>query len=92
MWAASAGEDEHPDPRGGPRAACIDAPGCRHLRDNHGLCPPHTPLRCPHGATLLPCATTRCYCGTAVPHDVSTMPKVASGVNIPPPCLVQPLW
>ena len=44
----------------------------------------HTPLRCPHGATLLPCATVRCYCGAAVPHDTSTMPKVASVVNVPP--------
>ena len=46
---------------------------------------PHMPSRCQHGATLLPCATVRCYCGTAVPHDVSIMPKVASAVNVPPP-------
>ena len=45
---------------------------------------PHMPSRCPHGATLLPCATARCYCSTAVPHDISTMPKVASVVNVPP--------
>ena len=45
----------------------------------------HTPLRCPHGATLLPCATVRCYCGAAMPHDISTTPKVASVVNVPPP-------
>ena len=45
---------------------------------------PHTPSRCPHGATLLSCATARCYCGAAVPHDVSTMPKVASAVNVSP--------
>ena len=46
---------------------------------------PHMPLRCPHGATLLPCVTARCYCGTAMPHDVNTTPKVASAVNVPPP-------
>ena len=45
---------------------------------------PHTPSRCPHGVTLLPCATARCYCDTAASHDVSTTPKVASAVNIPP--------
>ena len=42
------------------------------------------PLRCRHGVTLLPCATTRCYCGTAMPHDVSTMPKVASAISVTP--------
>ena len=45
---------------------------------------PHTPSRCPHGATLLPCATGRCYCGTTMPHDAPTTPKVASVVNVPP--------
>ena len=45
---------------------------------------PHTPSRCPHGATLLPCATAKCYCGATVPHDVRTTPKVASAVNISP--------
>ena len=45
---------------------------------------PHTPSRCPHGATLLPCLTVRCYCGMAASHDVSTTPKVASVVNILP--------
>ena len=45
---------------------------------------PHTPSRCPHGATLLPCATMRCYCSAAMPHDISTTPKVASVVNVPP--------
>ena len=44
---------------------------------------PHTPLRCPHGATLLPCATVRCYCGATVPHDTPTTLKVASVVNVP---------
>ena len=47
--------------------------------------PPHMPLRCPHGATLLPCATVRCYCSAVVPNDNNTMPKVASVVNVPPP-------
>ena len=41
------------------------------------------PSRCPHGATLLPCVTTRCCCGAATSYDVSTTPKVASVVNIP---------
>ena len=45
---------------------------------------PHMPLRCPHGATLLPCVTVRCYCSAAMPHDISTMPKVASVVNVSP--------
>ena len=42
------------------------------------------PLRCHHGVTLPPCTTSRCYGGAATSHDVSTMPKVASAVNIPP--------
>ena len=42
------------------------------------------PLRCPHGATLLPCATVRCYCSAIVPHDAPTTPKVASVINVPP--------
>ena len=46
---------------------------------------PHTPSRCPHGATLLPCVTVRCYCSMAASHDVSTTPKVASVVNVLPP-------
>ena len=41
--------------------------------------------RCPHGATLLPCATTRCYSGATVSHDAPTTPKVASVVNVPLP-------
>ena len=45
---------------------------------------PHMPSRCPHGATLLPCATVRCYCGTTMPHDTPTTPKVASVVNVTP--------
>ena len=45
---------------------------------------PHMPSRCPHGATLLPCMTARCYCSAAVLHDISTMPKVASAVNVSP--------
>ena len=45
---------------------------------------PHMPSRCPHGATLSPCVSTRCYCGTTTSHDLSTTPKVASTVNIPP--------
>ena len=40
MWVASAGKDKHPNAREGPRAACINAPTCRHTRDNHGLRPP----------------------------------------------------
>ena len=45
---------------------------------------PHMPSRCPHGVTLLPCVTARCYCGAATSHDISTTPKVALAVNIPP--------
>ena len=45
---------------------------------------PHMPSRCPQGATLLPCATAKCYCSPTMPHDVCTMPKVSSAVNIPP--------
>ena len=43
---------------------------------------PHTPSRCLHGVTLLPCV--RCYCSAATSHDVSTTPKVASMVNVLP--------
>ena len=54
-------------------------------RDGHShATSPHMPSRCPYGATLLPCATVRCYCSAATSHDVSTTPKVASAVNIPP--------
>ena len=44
----------------------------------------HTPSRCPHGVTLLPCVTARCYCGATMSHNLGTTPKVASTVNIPP--------
>ena len=45
---------------------------------------PHTPSRCLHGVTLLPCATVRCYCSATTSHNISTTPKVASTVNVPP--------
>ena len=45
---------------------------------------PHMSSRCPHGATLLPCANVRCYYGATVPHDTPTTPIVASAVNVPP--------
>ena len=51
----------------------------RHLHAMY----PHMPSRCPHGVTLLPCATARCYCGTAASHNFCTTPKVASAVNVP---------
>ena len=86
---ASADKDEHPDPGGGLKVARIDALRCRHAKDNHRPRPPHMPSRCPHGATLLPCATARCYCSTTVPHDAPTTPRVASAVNVPPPMLDQ---
>ena len=38
------------------------------------------PSRCLHGATLLPCATLRCYCSATVPHGPA---KVASAVIVP---------
>ena len=41
------------------------------------------PPRCPHGVTLLPCVTVRCYCDAAASHNVCTTPKVASAVNVP---------
>ena len=42
------------------------------------------PSRCHHGATSMPCTPSRCCCGMAMSHDVCTMPKVTSAVNIPP--------
>ena len=52
-------------------------------RDGHSCAmSPHMPSRCPHGATLLPCATLRCYCGSAASHNVCTTPKVALAVNV----------
>ena len=85
MWVASAlhkaGKNEHPGPGGGPKVAHIIAPRCQLGMDIHVL---HPPTRCPHGAALLPCVTARCYCSTATFHDVSTTPKVASAVNVPP--------
>ena len=44
---------------------------------------PHMPLRCPHGVTLLPCVTARCYCSAAASHNICTTPKVASVVKVP---------
>ena len=41
------------------------------------------PLRCHHGVTTPPCTPTRCYCGVAASPNMSTVPKVASEVNIP---------
>ena len=53
-------------------------------RDGHSCGPsPHTPLRSHHGVTSPLCTPSRCYCSTATSPDVSTMPKVASVVNIP---------
>ena len=43
---------------------------------------PHMPLRCLHGATLLPCVTLRCYCSATVPHGPPTTPKLASAVIV----------
>ena len=42
------------------------------------------PLRCHHEVILPPCTPLRCYCSKATSHDISTIPKVASVVNIPP--------
>ena len=42
----------------------------------------HPPTRL-RDVTSPPCTPLRCYCGTAVNPDISTMPKVASAVNIP---------
>ena len=87
MWSVSApcqaGEDEHPSPGGGPKAARDTAPRCQ-LRDGHSCGPsPHMPSRCHHGATSTPCTPLMCYGSTAASPDASTMPKVASAVNIP---------
>ena len=42
------------------------------------------PSRCHHGVTSTPCTPLRCCCGMAASHDVSTTPKVALAVNVPP--------
>ena len=60
---------------------CSQMPACKRQLQTTS---PHTPSRCPHGATLLPCATARCYCSATRPHDASTTLKVASVVNVPP--------
>ena len=53
-------------------------------RDGHSCGPsPQTPSGCHHGVTSPPCTPSRCYCGTATSPNASTMPKVASEVNIP---------
>ena len=53
-------------------------------RDGHSCGPcPHMPSRCHHGVTSPPCIPLRCYYGMATSPDISTMPKVASAVNIP---------
>ena len=82
MWTALVGKDARPDHGGGPGVAHVNVQ-CWRVRNNHGL-HPHMPSRCPHGATLLPCATVRCYCSAVMPNDVSTVPKVASAVSVPP--------
>ena len=57
----------------------------RGTRDGHSCGPsPHMPSRCHHGVTSPPCTPLRCCCSMATSHDICTMPKVASVVNIPP--------
>ena len=45
---------------------------------------PHTPSRCPHGVTLLPCATVRCYCGAATSHMSAPHQKWLRRSTLPP--------
>ena len=45
---------------------------------------PHMPSRCPHGVALPSCVTMRCYCSATASHYLSTTPKMASTVNVPP--------
>ena len=80
-----AGEDEHPSPGGGPKAAHDAA--LRHRpggigRDTCANHPPHMPSRSHHGVTVPPCTPLRCYCRAAAPPDAGTTPKVASAVNV----------
>ena len=90
MWAASAlckaGEGKHPSPGEGPKVPRTVAPRCRLRMDSHMPNPP----TCLQDVCMeqlyppLPCATVRCYCGAATSHDLSTTPKVALMVNVPP--------
>ena len=45
--------------------------------------PPHA-FEMSSWSDFTPCVTVRCYCGMATSHDISTTPKVASVVNVPP--------
>ena len=85
MWVVSApckaGRDQHPSPRGGPKVAHIVTPRCRLGIDIHMA--PHAFEMSPW-SDFTPCTTSRCYYGVATSHDISTTPKVASAVNIPP--------
>ena len=63
---------------------CRSQTPAQGTRDGHSCGPsPHMPLRCHHGVTSTPCTPSRCYSGMATSPDISTMPKVASAVNIP---------
>ena len=56
----------------------------RGNRDGHSHgSSPCMPLRSHCGATAPPCMPSRCYCGATASPDASTMPKLASAVNIP---------
>ena len=85
MTPCEAGRDEHPSPGGGPKAARDAAP--RHQpggigMGTHAAHPPHTfEVSLWHDHTS--CMPSKCYCGAAASPDVSTMPKVASVVNVP---------
>ena len=76
------GGDEHPGPRGGPKAAHDAAPRCR-LRglgmDIHVVCP----LTCPRDVTMHRLHSPVHLRGMATPHGICTTPKVALVVNVP---------
>ena len=52
-------------------------------RDGHSCrSSPHTPLRSHRKVTTSPCIPLRCYCRATASPNASTMPKLASAVNV----------
>ena len=87
MWVVSAlhkaGEEKHPSPRGGPKWLAPSLPDTGSGWTFTWSIPPHAFEMSPWN-DFTPCTTLRCYYGVAASHDISTTPKVALAVNIPP--------
>ena len=79
------GGDKHPSLEGGPKVAHDATPRCRLGGIGMDIHMAHLPTRFEMSpwSIYTPCTPLRCYCRAATIPNVSTMPKVASVVNIP---------